>query len=49
MGIIASGIAVRRGLKQTNKELNVHDRTSAVVMALRERWIALDGFPLLSL
>jgi DNA-binding NarL/FixJ family response regulator len=40
---------VKDRLNTLYQKLHVHDRTSAVVMALRARWIALDSIPLLSL
>jgi len=40
---------VKNRLDQLFKKLNIHDRTSAVIMALRNQWITLDGIHSLSL
>lgn len=40
---------VKNRLEQLYQKLNVHDRTTAVVMAMREQWIAVEGIHSLSL
>jgi len=44
-----SSHVIRDRLNQIYQKINVHDRTSAVVMALRQHWIAVEGIHWLSL